>query len=163
MKKNSNNKGSVLILVMMGVLILSMMGIMGLNKSKTEITITRNYYSDKTAFFAAETGLSIGKNILRNNLNPETVEFGPTKIGHMEFRSGKLYDKDGKLNTAPQSVIPFTTFPPPPPTGMTLDQNMGLHLTSWELSVTAEGKSTASSQKSRKELTTTIAILLSEY
>jgi len=163
MKKNRNKKGSVLILVMMGILILSLMGIMGLNKSRTEITITGNYYSDKTAFFAAETGLSIGKNLLRNSLDPETVVFGPTKSGNTTFRSGGLYDTDGTLITSPQTVIPFTTFPPPPPTGMTLDENMGLRLTSWELSVTAEGISNALAQKSRKELTTTVAILLSEY
>ncbi len=163
MKNNKHNKGSVLILVMMGVLILSMMGVMGLNKTKTEIAITRNYYADKTAFFTAETGISIGKNLLRNSLDPGTVVFGPVETKNTSYRSGALYDRYGYVISEPQNVIPFTAFPAPPPTGMTLDPNMGLHLTSWELSVTASSMSGVSKRRSRKELTTTIAILLSEY
>jgi len=50
---------------------------------------------------------------------------------------------------------------------MTLDPNMGLSLTSWELSVTAESASsvsdTSNNPKSKREITTTVAILLSEY
>ena len=163
MKKNKKEKGSVLILVMMGALILSIIGVMGLNKTKTEISISRNFYSDKTAFFAAESGISQGKNILRNSLDPASVIFGPVNSGVSTFRSGKLYDEYGYIVTSPKYVTPFTAFPPPPPTGMTLDPNMGLYLTSWELSVTALSSSTMGGSKSRRELTTTVAILLSEY
>ncbi len=163
MSKKKKENGSVLILVMFGVLILSMMGIMGLNKTKTEITITRNFLSDKTAFFTAETGLSQGKNILRNSLDPASVIFGPLKTGMNTYRSGKLYDQYGYVITSPQYVTPFKAFPAPPPTGMTLDPNMGLYLTSWELSVSAESASTTGGNKSKKELTTSVAILLSEY
>ncbi len=163
MANKRSEKGSILILVMLGVLILSVIGVMGLNKTKTEVTITRNYYADKTAFFTAESGLNIGKNMLRNSLDPGTVIFGPVETVNTSYRSGPLYDRYGYVITAPQSVIPFTAFPAPPPTGMTLDPNMGLHLTSWELSVTAFSTSTVSQQRSRKELTTTVAILLSEY
>jgi len=167
MNKYNDQKGSVLILVMMGIVILSLIGVMGLNKSKTEITISRNFYSEKTAFFAAETGINTGKNFLRNSLDPATIIFGPVTSGLSAFRSGKLYDRYGHLITAPQYVTPFTSFPSPPPTGMTLDPNMGLFLTSWELSVTAESSvSTSDSSiypKSKREITTTIAILLSEY
>ncbi len=163
MTLNKNETGSILILVMIGVIILSMIGVMGLNKTKTEIKISRNYYSDKTAFFAAESGINIGKNILRNSLDPSSVVFGPVQYGRSSFRSGKMYDEDGNKVTAPEYIIPFTAFPSPPPTGMTLDPNMGLFLTSWELSVTAENSETESSRKSRKELVTTVAILLSEY
>lgn len=163
MKKNKNEDGSILILVMIGVVVLSMMGIMGLNKTKTEIRISRNFFSDKTAFFAAETGLNLGKNFLRNSLDPASVVFGPIQSGNSSFRSGKLYDEYGYIITSPENVDPFTAFPAPAPTGMSLDPNMGIFLTSWELSVTAMNSPTALSPKSRKELTTTVAILLSEY
>lgn len=163
MTNKIHENGSVLILVMLGVLLLSVVGVMGLNKTKTEVNITRNYYADKTAFFTAESGLSIGKNLLRNTLDPGSVVFGPVDTVNTTYRSGALYDSDGLVITSPQNVIPFTTFPAPPPTGMTLDQNMGLHLTTWELSVTSQSTSTVSQQRSRKELTTIIAILQSEY
>jgi Tfp pilus assembly protein PilX len=68
-----DEKGSVLVLVLIGVLVISILGISGLTKSTTEISVSRNFNDDKIALFTANSGINYGINELRNTIDPQSV------------------------------------------------------------------------------------------
>ncbi|MEN8154287.1 MAG: pilus assembly PilX N-terminal domain-containing protein [Acidobacteriota bacterium] len=164
-KTINGEKGSILVLVLFGVIILSLIGIMGLNKSKTEISITRNFTADKTAFFTAESGLSMGTNMLRFSIDPPSVIFGPVTDGNNTFRSGALYDNYGYSITDPQYVTAFLSFTPPPPIGISLETSgsMGVAVTPWILTSSSSIKTPGKGNNARKEITSVVVLLSSEY
>lgn len=162
---SNREKGSVLILVMIGVVILSLIGVMGLNKSKTEISISRNFFTDKTAFFTAENGISTGTNLLRETVDPPSVIFGPVKDGNTVFRSGPLYDRYGYKITDPQYVEPFLTFKAPPPIGISIETSgsIGVYATPWKVTSSSSVSTLKNSQPAKKEITSIVVVLSSEY
>lgn len=162
----NRERGSVLILVLFGVIILSLIGIMGLEKSKTEISITRNFTADKTAFFTAESGISHGTNLLRFSVDPPSVIFGPVSSGNQTFRSGPLYDTYGYEVTTPQYVTPFLAFTPPPPTGISIEisGSMGVVVTPWNVISSSSVKTPGEGVlDARKEITSVVVLLSAEY
>ena len=158
-------KGSVLILVLFAVIILSLIGVMGLNRSKTEISITRNFFADKDSFFTAETGISIGTDKLRYSVDPATEIFGPITDGTRSYRSGPLYDSYGYKITDPQYITPFLTFDPPPPIGISVETSgsMGVMVTPWEVISSSSVKVPGGGNDARKEIVSIIVMLNSEY
>ena len=163
--KNNKEKGSVLILVMFGVIILSLMGITGLNRTKTEISITRNFFADKDSFFTAENGISMGTDKLRNSVDPAGEIFGPVTDGTRSFRSGPLYDTYGYKVTDPQYIAPFLTFDPPPPIGISVETSgsMGVSVTPWQVISSSSVKVPGGGNDARKEVHSIIVMLNSEY
>lgn len=165
-KRQSNREsGSILILVMFAVVILSLIGVMGLNKSKTEIKISRNYFTDKTAFFAAEDGVSTGTDMLRNTVDPPSVIFGPIQYDNAVFRSGPLYDRYGYKISDPQYVEPFLTFKAPPPVGISIETSgsIGVFATPWKVTSSSSVATLGSGQAAKKEITSIVVLLSSEY
>lgn len=162
---NREERGSVLILVLFGVIILSLMGVMGLNRSKTEISITRNFFADKDSFFTAESGISTGINLLRYSIDPAGEIFGPVTDGTRTYRSGPLYDSSGYKITDPQYIIPFLTFDAPPPIGISFESSgsMGIAITPWEVISSSSVKVPGSGNDARKEIGSIIVMLSSEY
>ena len=158
-------KGSVLILVLFAVIILSLIGVMGLNRSKTEISITRNFFADKDSFFTAETGISIGIDKLRFSVDPATEIFGPVTDGTRSYRSGPLYDTYGFEITDPQYITPFLTFDAPPPIGISFESSgsMGITITPWEVISSSSVKVPGGGNDARKEIASIIVMLNSEY
>ncbi len=165
--KNRRNKekGSVLILVLFGVIILSMMGVTGLNRSKTEISITRNFFADKDSFFTAENGISMGTDMLRDSVDPAGEIFGPVTDGTRTFRSGPLYDTYGYKITDPQYITPFLAFDPPPPIGISLETSgsMGVAVTPWQVISSSAVKVPGGGNDARKEVRSIVVMLNSEY
>ncbi len=158
-------KGSVLVLVLFGVIILSLIGVMGLNRSKTEISITRNFFADKDSFFTAESGISLGTDQLRYSVDPATEIFGPVTDGTRSYRSGPLYDTYGFAITDPQYITPFLTFDPPPPIGISVETSgsMGVSITPWEVTSSSSVKVPGGGNDARKEIVSIIVMLNSEY
>ncbi|MEN8221946.1 MAG: pilus assembly PilX N-terminal domain-containing protein [Acidobacteriota bacterium] len=163
--KKNKEKGSVLILVLFGVIILSLMGITGLNRSKTEISITRNFFADKDSFFTAENGISLGTDQLRDTVDPAGEIFGPVTDGIRSFRSGPLYDTYGTIITSPQYIAPFLTFDPPPPIGISVETSgsMGVTVTPWQVISSSSVKVPGGGNNARKEVRSIIVLLSSEY
>jgi Tfp pilus assembly protein PilX len=84
MNRYKQKNGSVLILVLVGTLIISLLGILALDQTATEVAISSNFVADKTALFAAETGIQTGINKLRNTVDPLTEKVDMTDSGsHM--------------------------------------------------------------------------------
>ena len=164
MTKNKE-KGSVLILVLFGVIILSLMGVSGLNRTKTEISITRNFFADKDSFFTAENGVSMGTDLLRDSVDPASEIFGPVTDGTRSFRSGPLYDTYGYKVTDPQYIVPFLTFDPPPPIGISVEisGSMGVAVTPWQVISSSSVKVPGGGNNARKEVHSIIVMLNSEY
>ena len=164
MTKNKE-KGSVLILVLFGVIILSMMGVTGLNRTKTEISITRNFFADKDSFFTAENGISMGTDLLRDSVDPASEIFGPVTDGTRTFRSGPLYDTYGYKVTDPQYITPFLTFDAPPPIGISIEisGSMGVAITPWQVISSSSVKVPGGGNNARKEVRSIVVMLNSEY
>ncbi len=155
--KTNKEKGSVLVLVLFGVLILSIIGISALNQSTTEIAITRNMLADKSAFFIADNGIFHGINELRETMDPTSVLF--------EFTEGNLYYKTGKLNeNSPQYITGFKEFLPPPPQGVSIEMggDSGIQLTAWNLTVSGIARKITRGE-AKKEIQSVIVLISSQY
>lgn len=155
MKTKNREKGSALVLVIIGVLILSLLGITGLRKTSTELTISRNFMADKLAFFVADTGINYGIDKLRDTVDPQLVSVDLSD-GTAAVRSGSLTD------TGPQYVEAFLPFSPPPAAGISLDTSSGIHVTGWELIVSSRVSGVAKGD-ARKELQTTVVLMSADY
>ena len=151
--------------MMFCVIILSLIGVMGLNRSKTEISITRNFFADKDSFFTAENGISMGTDQLRFSVDPASEIFGPVTDGTRTFRSGPLYDTYGYKVTTPQYITPFLTFEAPPPIGISVETSgsMGVAITPWQVISSSSVKVPGGGNDARKELRAIIVMLNSEY
>ena len=151
--KSKNEKGSVLILVLIGVLILSFLGFSGLSQSITDLAISRSFVDDKIIFFYSESGINFGINMLRDAVNPGEVVFESTN-GNLMYKSGKIEE------TIAQPVAAFTGgLKPPPPKGMSVEMcgELGVSITAWDLLVSAK------KDFCRKELESIVLTISFEY
>jgi len=156
-KKIDKQRGSVLVLVLFGVLILSIIGISALNQSTTEIAITRNMLADKTAFFITDNGIFHGINELRETMDPTSIMF--------EFNEGNLYYKSGSLeDDSPQYITGFKEFLPPPPKGVSIEMggDSGIQLTAWDLTVSGIARRITRGE-ARKEIQSVVVLISSQY
>ena len=155
--KKIREKGSTLILVIVAALILSLIGIVSLTQTSTELSISRNFLADKSAFFLANSGINYGINELRNSVDPATVQFKITD-GNSYFKSGSISD------SSPQYVEGFKGFQPPPPIGTSIEMgsDAGITLTAWSLVVSSNHK-IINKKNARKEIQAVITVLSSEY
>lgn len=155
--KTSTQKGSALILVIIGAMILSLIGIVSLSHTSTELSISRNFLADKTAFFLANSGVNYGIDELRRSIDPSSVQFEIID-GNSSYKSGTITD------ISAQYVQGFKDFTPPPPVGVSIEMggDAGIHLTAWDLVVSSK-QSLSNKNTARKEIQAVIAILSSEY
>lgn len=159
--KQSTNKGSTLVMVLIAVLILSLIALSALTQSNTEIFTTRNFFMDKSAFYSADAGIQVGINDIRTAVSaafdPTNVSFSQT-IGKYTFYSGTISDG------SQQAVKGFRGFKPPPPVGMSVEMSgeLGAITLAWDLNVTAAA-AVGSRNQVRKQLQTVVVTLASEY
>ncbi len=151
------NKGSALILVIMGAMILSLIGIVSLSHTSTELSISRNFMADKSAFFLANSGINFGIDELRGTIDPSSVQFEIVE-GNSSYKSGAITD------IGAQYVTGFKDFTPPPPVGVSIEMggDAGVHLTAWDLVVSSK-QSLSNKNTARKEIQAVIAVLSAEY
>ena len=136
-KKSNNEKGSALILVLLGIIILSLLGVTSLNQSTTDMVISRNFTADKTAFFTADTGINQGTNDLKLTIDPASVLLNH-QSGDYRYRTGALVDQYGYPLTSPQPVQGFMAgFDPSPPPGGSPELNKGYDYYDWDLTVSS--------------------------
>ena len=149
--------GSALILVIMGAMVLSLIGIVSLSHTSTELSISRNFMADKSAFFLANSGISFGIDELRNSIDPASVTFEIID-GNSSYKTGAISD------ISAQFVKGFKDFTPPPPVGVSIEMggDAGVHLTAWDLTVSSK-QSLSNKNSARKEIQTVVAILSAEY
>jgi Tfp pilus assembly protein PilX len=155
MKKN--DRGSALVLVLVSVLILSIIGLAGLTSISTELGTARNFVADKTAFYAADSGINLGLDRVRSELYPPVVQFTESDA-YVELKTGALTD------TAAQPVKAFTGFTLPPPRGMSVEvgSETGAAVNPWQLTVSSRVKNNLKGM-SRKQLTVVFQSLSAEY
>ena len=135
--KQNKEKGSALILVLIGVVILSLLGVASLNQSTTDMVISRNFAADKTTFFLADSGISRGIHDIRLTIDPVSVLFDVQK-GENRIRTGPLKDDYGYPITTAQSVQGFLGgFEPPIPPGGSPEENIGYEVYDWDLTISA--------------------------
>jgi hypothetical protein len=153
--KIKDNKGSALLLVIIGVLVLSILGITGLRKTTTELNISRNFFTDKSAFFIADSGIHFGINALRIPVDPTTVSFSQSE-GNGTFKSGPMDAASAEYVTA------YTAIPTPYPPGMSIEEGgeAGIAYTAWSLVVSSQIIS-GSQTKAQKEIQVAIMSLSS--
>ena len=136
-KNNSSEKGSALVLVLLGIIILSLLGVTSLNQSTTDMVISRNFTADKTAFFTADSGINEGINDLKLTIDPVSVILD-YQSGDYRYRSGALTDQYGYPITSPQPVQGFMAgFEPSPPPGGSPELNKGYDYYDWDLTVSS--------------------------
>jgi len=152
-----SQKGSALILVIIAALILSLIGIVSLTQTSTELSISRNFMADKTAFFLASSGISFGIDELRKTIDPSSVQFEIID-GNSSYKTGAITD------ISAQFVEGFKSFTPPPPVCVSIEMggDAGVHLTAWNLIVSSK-QSLSNKNTARKEIQAVIAILSAEY
>ncbi len=155
--KRGNQKGSVLVLVVIAAIILSLLGVAGLTSSSTELMISRNFSNDKTAFFVAESGINFGINELRGSIDPTSVSF-------LQSLDNSIYKSGSITQDTAQYVTAFQSIPAPPPQGVSMEVggDAGIVATSWDLLVSSEYK-TGSKNTARKEIRSVILIMSTEY
>ena len=155
--KGTKEQGSVLVLVLFGVIILTLIGVTGLRHTTGELAIARNFMSDKTAFFTAESGIQFGINELRNTINPAAISF-ETTTGSALYKSGEMTD------LAAQYINGFLGFPAPMPKGMSIEMSgtSGVVPTAWDLVVSSKFPAN-SAHPARKEIRSVILLLSAEY
>jgi len=154
-------RGSALILVLIAVLLLSLIGIAGLENTSLETGTNRQFMAEKTALYAAESGLSEGLVQIYSTLKPYTVSF-TQNVGNFVLRTGTL-----EVASA-QPVKAYTTFKAPPPKGISIEMSSEIAATIllWQLTVAAEGNPAAANRNirsARKELTQVVAAFAPEY
>jgi len=153
----NNTKGSAMVLVLISILILSIIGIVGLSNISTDLATSRNFAADKTAFYAADAGINVGLNMIRNILYPPDVQFLVT-AGLITYKSGKLED-----STA-QPVRAFKGFASPPPRGIAVESGseLSVAVNPWQLDVSSQVQNNLKGL-SRKEITLVVQTISSEY
>lgn len=154
---DEKEKGSALILVIVAALVLSLIGIVSLTQTSTELSISRNFLADKSAFFTADTGVNYGIDLLRNTPDPASIQFQITN-GNYSFKSG------GISEATPQYVEGFKDFTAPPPVGVSIEMggDAGITSTAWNL-VVSSNYSVLNKKNARKEIQCVVSLLSSEY
>ncbi|MCX6554554.1 MAG: hypothetical protein NTZ12_05995 [Candidatus Aminicenantes bacterium] len=155
--KTTKNKGSALLLVLIALLILSFIGISALTQSSSEINTTGNFLKDKSAFYAADSGIQIGiRQIRLNSTHPENVIFDG-EIGKNYFRTGLMSDA---LPTK-KNVKPFQGFMPPQSAGQAagMESETNMKNVPWTLVITAESNLTTKN-RIRKQVQTVLTTLV---
>jgi hypothetical protein len=136
-KNNIKERGSALILVLLGIIILSLLGVTSLNQSTTDMVISRNFTADKTAFFTADSGINRGTNDLRLTIDPVSVILNQPS-GDYRYRSGALANHYGYPITSPQPVQGFLAgFDPSAPPGGSPEMNKGYEYYDWDLTISS--------------------------
>jgi len=148
--KRGNQKGSVLVLVVIAAIILSLLGVAGLTSSSTELMISRNFSNDKS-------GINFGINELRGSIDPTSVSF-------LQSLDNSIYKSGSITQDTAQYVTAFQSIPAPPPQGVSMEVggDAGIVATSWDLLVSSEYK-TGSKNTARKEIRSVILIMSTEY
>ena len=157
----NSQRGSALILVLIAVLLLSLIGIAGLENTSLETGTNRQFFAEKTALYAAESGLSEGLLQIHSTLKPYNVSFSQS-IGNFVMRTGTLEV------AAAQPVKAYTNFKAPPPKGISIEMSSEIAATIllWQLTVAAEGNPASANRNirsARKELTQVVAAFAPEY
>jgi hypothetical protein len=143
-------KGSVLVLTLVGVLILSLMATGLMTVGTTEINTTRNFYLNKFAYYMAVQGIEEVRNEIANNPDPGNVgsisrscnnplddpngTLLETEGVHRSYITGSLYHMQ---ENSPQPLEQFEGFDAPKITGTSLQQMTPII---WRVLVTAEAK-----------------------
>ncbi len=155
--KGKKEHGSVLVLVLFAVIILTLIGVTGLRHTTGELAISRNFLSDKTAFFTAESGINFGINELRGTVDPTSISF-ESNINETTFKSGPISE------VTAQTIKGFRSFSAPLPKGISIEMSgtSGVVPTAWDLLVSSKFPAD-SSHPARKEIRSVILILSAEY
>jgi len=155
--KTTKNKGSALLLVLIALLILSLIGVSALTQSGSEINTAGNFYKDKSAFYAADSGIQIGLRQIRlNSTNPKNVIFDGT-IDKNYFRTGLMSDSV----PTKKNVKPFQGFMPPQSAGQSagMESETNMKNVPWTLVVTAENY-ISTKNRIRKQVETVVTTLV---
>jgi Tfp pilus assembly protein PilX len=153
----TSQSGSALILVIMGAMILSLIGIVSLSHTSTELSISRNFLADKSAFFLANSGINFGVNELRDSIDPGSVSFEFIE-GNSSYKTGSMTDVSAQFLTG------FKGFAAPPPVGVSIEMggDAGVQLTAWNLLVSSK-QSLTNKNTARKEILAVVAVLSANY
>jgi len=148
-------KGSVLVITLIGVAILSIMMMGLLTVGTTEVHTTQNYNMDKDSYYEAIKGVEVARSDIMNAFTADDVAAliytkdanvvempnGSTKT----FISGSILDLQ---EDTPQSIKVFTGFDSPALTGITLGSDINTVI--WHVPISAEIKS--GTKKAYKEI-----------
>ena len=137
------NKGSVLLLVLIGTLLLSFMAAAGLSQRNVGMESNKAYKINKDVLYLALRGMNHGIDSIRENNNePYLVEFCEDDFLHDDlteydyYRSAPVWvdpdDEDPKY-----TVTAFTRFPPPQLAGASMSSNSGFETRAWHLYVSS--------------------------
>jgi hypothetical protein len=153
-------RGSILVLTLVGVLILSLLATGLLTVGTTEINTTRNFYLNKYAYYTAVQGVeeirteiktidpdSVG-NISRSSSETLVETYGV----HRSYITGSLYNMQ---KNEPKTLEGFKGFPPPSPTGTSIGK---VDTTIWRVIITS--KATQGNRKGYAEIEVGIVGLL---
>ncbi len=131
-----NDKGAMMILVLITVLLLSIITIGGLTLSTSDIHITQNYYFDRLSYYTAVGGINRGIVEIAQASDPLSIlineKDSSTKL-ETQYYTGTIEDYNGG-DVSPESVGIFTSINPPPPPGISLDANIQPII--WDLLIT---------------------------
>lgn len=88
---NSEKGIALVVVIMVMVILLSITGA-GLFFSRVELKMSSNFRSGNRAFYAADTGIDIGRNQLQFNQALASAPFSGTMDGDLTYRSGSRND-----------------------------------------------------------------------
>ena len=153
-------RGSVLVLTLVGVLILSLLATGLLTVGTTEINTTRNFYLNKFAHYTAVQGVEeirteikvVDPDAVPNISKSSSETLMETDGVRRSYITGTLYNMQ---KNEPQTLEGFKGFPPPSPTGTSVGR---IDTTVWRVIITS--KATTGNRKGYSEIEVGIVGLL---
>ena len=120
-----SERGSILVLTLVGVLVLSLLATGLLTVGTTEINTTQNFYLNKFAYYTAVQGVEeirteikiVDPEIVENISKSSSETLMETDRVHRSYITGTLYNMQ---KNEPQTLEGFKGFAPPTPTGTSI-------------------------------------------
>lgn len=137
-------KGSILVLTLVGVLVLSLLATGLLTVGITEVNTTRNFHLNKFAYYTAVRGVEEIRNEIYNTPDVEVVETITKSTSQTEadtdgvkraYITGSLYNLQ---ENNPQNLDKSESFKAPPLPGMSLTSALKISSVLWRVNVTAK-------------------------
>ncbi len=137
-------KGSILVLTLVGVLVLSLLATGLLTVGTTEINTTRNFHLNKFAYYTAVQGVEEIRNEIYNTPNVEVVEtiskssydtLLETDGVKRSYITGSLYNLQ---ENDPRNLTKSESFKAPPLPGMQLNSSLKIGSVMWRVNVSSE-------------------------
>jgi len=161
-------KGSVLILVMIGLILTFLITSASMTQSTTDLNIARNFQNDKYTFFAVNRGVYEGVDALTQTMvvDPTSVKID-RRVQSISGGSMSAFYQTGSMaqlsSNVGQAVTAFTGFPVPRVMGTSLETDptgVNATLTMWELRVAGASQSLSGV---RKEILSAVSLLMPNY